>query len=103
MWEWRQDACFCGVLTEEFDGADAVGVEDVVDVRGEIVADGCRRKGDAWRPLFDEIFNIQEAVIAGGFKVFNKLSRRDGEVAERFGAYSPYGGNPWKIGACVPL
>ena len=32
MRKWREGAYFCCILTEEFDGADAVGVEDVVDV-----------------------------------------------------------------------
>jgi len=59
MREWWQNACFRGVLAEEFDGANAVGVENVVDVIGEVVTDGGRWKGDAWRPLFDEIFDVQ--------------------------------------------
>ena len=42
-----------GVPAEEFDGGDAVLVEGVVDVAGEVVADGYGRKGDTWRPFFD--------------------------------------------------
>ena len=34
-------------MPEEFDGADAVGVENVVDVVAEVVADGGGWDGDA--------------------------------------------------------
>ena len=38
---------------EELDGAEAVGIEGVVDVVGEIGADGGGTEGDAGRPLGD--------------------------------------------------
>jgi hypothetical protein len=65
-------------LAKAFDGANAVGVEDVVNIRGEVVADGCGRDGDAGSPLFDEFFDVEEAVVAGGFEVFGEL--RGGKV-----------------------
>jgi len=68
--EWREDVDFGGVLAEAFDGADAVGVKDVVNIRGEIVADRGRWYGYARGPLFDELFNVEKAVIARGFEVF---------------------------------
>ena len=40
-----------GEGAEELDGAEAVGVEGVVDVAGEIGADGVGTEGDAGRPL----------------------------------------------------
>ena len=62
--ERGENAGFSGVLAEELDGADAVCVEDIVDVVGEIVADGGGRKRDAWGPLFDEGLDVEEAVVA---------------------------------------
>ena len=49
----REDVDFGGVLAEEFDGSDAVGVEVVVDVAGEVVADGGGWDGDTRCPPFD--------------------------------------------------
>ena len=60
----RKDIDFGGELAEEFDGADAVGVEDVVDVIGEVMANGGWRDGDARGPLFDEFLDVEETVIA---------------------------------------
>jgi hypothetical protein len=51
-------------LTEELDGADAIGFEGVVDVAGEVVADSGRGDVDARCPLVDEIFDVLETVIA---------------------------------------
>ena len=51
--EWGEDIDFGGVLAEAFDGANAVGVEDVVNIRRKVVADGGGRDGDARGPLFD--------------------------------------------------
>ena len=70
MREGREGADFGGVLAEAFDGTDAIGVEDVVNIRGEIVADRGGWYGDARGPLFDELFNVEKTVVAGGFEVF---------------------------------
>ena len=99
--EWGEDIEFGGVLAEEFDGADTVGVEDVVDVMREIVADGCGRDGDARRPLFDKLFNVQKAVVARGFEIFDEL--RSGQVDEGLWADGPDGGDPGDVGADTPL
>src|ERR1700730_2397365 len=92
--EGREDVDFGGVLAEAFDGADAVGVEDIVNIRGEIVAGGGGGGGNARGPLFDEVFDVEKAVVAGGFEVFGEL--RGGEVGrgEGFGADGPDGGDP---------
>ena len=58
MGEWGENVDFGGVLAEEFDGADAVGVEEVVDVVGEVVADGCGWDGDAGGPLGYELIDV---------------------------------------------
>src|SRR5258705_12546901 len=101
--ERREDVDFGGVLSEAFDGADAVGVEDVVNIRGEVVADGGGWDGDARGPLFDEFFDVEEAVVAGGFKVFGELRGGEVRVVEGFEADGPDGGDPGKVGASVPL
>jgi len=49
---------FGGVLAKKIDGADAVGVEDIVNVVGEVVADCGGRKCDARGPLFDERLDV---------------------------------------------
>ncbi|MCU1252279.1 MAG: hypothetical protein JWQ49_5308 [Edaphobacter sp.] len=105
--EWGEDVDFGGVLAKSFDGADAVGVEDIVNVRGEVVADGDGGEGDARGPLFDEFLDVEEAVVAGGFKVFGEL--RGGEVGwgvelrQGFGTDGPDGGDPREVGAGNPL
>ncbi len=71
--EWGEDVDFGGVSAEAFDGVDAVGVEVVVDVVGEVVANGGGRDGDARGPLIDEFFDVEEAVVAGRFEVFGEL------------------------------
>ena len=95
---------FGGVLAEELDGADAVGVQDVVDVMGEVMADGGGRDGDARRPLFDEVLDVKKAVIARGFEVFGQLGSGEVfEAAESFGPHRPDSGDPGKVGADAPL
>ena len=51
--KWREDIDFSSILAEAFDGADAVGIEDVVNIRRKIVADGGGWDGNARGPLFD--------------------------------------------------
>jgi hypothetical protein len=94
---------FCSVLAEEFDSSDAVGVEDIVDVVGEVVADGCGWDCDAGRPLFDELLDVEKAVVARGLKVFSELSYGEVGISEGFGADGPNGGDPGKVGAGAPL
>ncbi len=65
---WEQVG-FGGEGAEVMDGGNAVVVEGVVDVAGEVVADGCGRQRDARRPFGDEGVQICEAVVAGGCEV----------------------------------
>ena len=101
MREGGQHIDFGGVLTKDLDGANAVSVEDVMDVIGEIVTDGGGWKGDARCPLGDEIFDIQEAVIARGLEILNQLG--SGQVIECFRADGPDGCDPGEIGAGAPF
>ena len=94
---------FGRILAEEFDGADAVGVEDVVDVVGEVVADGGGGDGDAGGPLFDEIFDVEKTVVARGFEVLDELGGSELGMAEGFGACGPDGSYPGEVGARAPL
>jgi hypothetical protein len=90
-------------LAEELDGAGAVGVEDVVDVGAEVVADGGWWDGDARCPLFDEVVDVEEAVVARGLEVVGELSCGECIGADGFGADGPDGGYPREIGASVPF
>ena len=72
-----------------------------MDVIGEIVTDGGRWKSDARGPLGDQIFDIQEAVIARGFEILNQLC--GGEVIECLRADGPDGCNPGETGAGAPF
>ncbi len=101
--EWGEDVGFGGVLAEEIDGLDAGGVESVVDVVGEVVADGRGWDGDAWGPLMDEVFDVGEAVVAGVGEVFGELGGGDVAGGERLGAGGPDGGDPGEVGAGLPL
>jgi hypothetical protein len=101
MRQGGEDIDFGGVLAEDLDGANAVSVEDVMDVIGEIATDCGRWKGDARGPLGDQIFDIQEAVIARGFEILNELS--GGEVTEGFRADRPDGCDPGETGAGAPF
>ena len=74
-----KDGDFGGVAAEECDGIDAGGRERVVDVLGEVVADGGGWDGDAWGPLFDELIDVGEAVVAGELKVGGELGWGDAE------------------------
>src|SRR5271163_2719868 len=94
-----KDFDFGRILAEDFDGADAVGVENVVDVVGEVVSDGGGGDGDAGGPLFDELFDVEKAMIARGFQVFGKLSRGEIRWAEGLRTDSPDRGYPGEIGA----
>ncbi len=91
----------CGELAEEGDGLEARGIEGVVDVGGEIGADGFGWEGKAVGPLPDEVFDVLEAVVAGELKVLGELG--GGEIAEEVGAAGPDGGDPGEACAGVPL
>ena len=65
--ERGEDVDLGGVLAKAFDGADAVGVEDVVNIRGKVVSDGGGGESDAGGPLLDEPLDVEEAVVSGGF------------------------------------
>ena len=67
------------------------------------MADGGGRDGDAGSPLFDEFFDVEETVIAGGFEVFGELGGGEAGWAESFGADGPDGGDPGEVGAGAPL
>ena len=45
---------------------------------GEVVADGGGWDSNARRPLFDEVFDVGEAVVAGELKVGCELGRGEG-------------------------
>src|ERR1700733_11575866 len=82
---------------------DAVVVEDGVDVVCEIRPNRRRGRGDSGRPLFNQAFDILQTVIARAFKVARKLPGCESGSIERLRTDSPYGGNPGKVGACLPL
>jgi hypothetical protein len=67
--EWGQDSSFCSVAAEELDGGYAVVIERVVDVAGEVRADGGGWKGDAWGPFGDDGVDVGEAAVAGVLEV----------------------------------
>src|SRR6201999_1373159 len=75
----------------------------VVDVLGEVVADGLGWDGDTRRPLLDEVFDVREPVVAGAFEILTELGGSDGMGTQGFEAHSPDGGDPGKTGACAPL
>ena len=90
-------------MAEELDGLDAGFVEDVVDVLGEVMADGGGWDGNAGRPLVDEVFDVAKAVVAGEGEVLDELGGGDVADGEGLGADGPDGGYPGKAGADVPL
>ena len=54
----------CGEAAEEFDGAEAVGVEGVVDVVGQIGADRVGGEVEAGRPFGDELVDVGKPGVA---------------------------------------
>ena len=73
--EWGECVDFGGVLAEELDGTDAVGVEFVVDVESQVVADSVGGDWETGCPLLDEVFDVSEAVVAGEGEVLDELCR----------------------------
>ena len=77
--EGWEDVGFDGEAAEEDDGVEAVGREGVVDVVGQVVADGFGWEGDAWGPLGRRVFDVGEAMVAGLLEVGDELRGGDGE------------------------
>lgn len=101
--EGLQDVDLGGVLAEEFYGADAVGVECVVDVVGEVVTYGLGEEREARGPLADDVFNVGEAVIAREGEVFGELGGCDVGDRESVRSHRPDGGDPRETCAGPPL
>ncbi len=92
----------CGEGAEEFDGLQAVGVEGVVDVLGEVGADGFGGEGEAGGPFVDEVFGVGEAGVAAGGEVGDELLGGEVVGGEGFGADGPDGCDPGESGALAP-
>src|SRR5258705_4038144 len=105
--QWGEDIDFGGVLPEQLDGADAVGIEDVMNIRGEVMADGGGWDRDAGGPLLDEIFDVEKAVVTRGFEVFGEFGSRNRgwgfELGNGLWADGPDGSHPRQLCADVPL
>ena len=90
-------------MAEEIDGAEAGSVEKVMDIAGEIEADGLGRESNAGGPVPDEIFDVGEAMVAGELEVERELGGGRGVWREGVGAGGPDGSDPGEAGAGVPL
>ncbi len=101
--QWGESADLSGVAAEELHGMDAVLGEDVVDIPCEVLADGLGWNGETRGPLFDEVVDVGEAVIAGRGEVFGELGSGNVARAKRFRADGPDGGDPGESGAGMPL
>jgi hypothetical protein len=53
--------------------------------------------------LFHEFFNVEKAVVAGGFEVLGELRGGEDGGNERFWTDGPDGGDPREFGADMPL
>ena len=53
--------------------------------------------------MFYEFFDVEETVIARGFKVFGELGRGQAKWAEGFRADGPDGSDPGEVCAGAPL
>ena len=65
-----EDVAFGGEAEEAAHAFDALFVEDVMDVVGEVGADGLLGDGELARPVLDESLDVLETVIAGVNEVF---------------------------------
>lgn len=99
--ERGQSAGGGGEFAKEGDRAEAGLVEGVVDVLGEVGADGFGGDREARGPFVDEVFDVLEAVVAGELEVVGELG--GGDAGEEVGAAGPDGGDPGEVGAGVPL
>ncbi len=102
FWKCGECADAGGKGAEEFDGAEAVGVQRVVDVAREVGADGIGADGEAWVPLGDELLGVGAAGVAAGGQVCDELVRRKTCGCEGFGADGPDGCDPGKAGEFAP-
>lgn len=100
--EGREDGLLCGEFAEEHEGFEAGGVERVVDVFGEVGADGAGGDAEARRPFLDESVDVCEAVIAAVIEIGDELGGGERAGFEGPGADSPDGGHPGKAGVIVP-
>ncbi len=89
MGEWGKNIDLGGVAAEELDSADAVGVEAVVDVAGEVVANDRGRKCDPRSPFGHQFFNTCETFDPRVIEVLAHLQSRDSGRGERFGSNRP--------------
>jgi hypothetical protein len=87
---------------EVLDGAEAVGVERVVDVLGEVGADDVSGDGDARCPLADEGVDVGEAGVAAGDEISGEPRRCNSVEPEGCGANGPDGGDPRQAGVLTP-
>ena len=75
-------------------------VETVMNVVGEIGADGGGRHGDARRPLGDEVFDVLEAVIARAGEIVDELP--GGVAGQGLRTCGPHSRDPGQAGVAVP-
>jgi len=100
---FRQCATLCGEAEEGAHGFKAFFVEGVVDVGGEVGADGLLGEGELAGPLGDEGVNVLEAVVAGLDEVVGDgLVQRAGQDFGLWGG-GPDGGDEGESGEGVPL
>ena len=92
--EGWEEVDLCGQGAEELDGTEAVGVQGVVDVAGEVGADGFRADGDAGCPVGDELVDVCKAGVAAGGEIGDELVRSEAGGSEGFGADGPDCGDP---------
>ena len=71
--ERRQERGFGGEGAEVSDGGYAFAIESVVNIAGEVAADGVGREGDARGPLGNQGIDVGEAAIAGAGKVGDQV------------------------------
>lgn len=100
--ERRECADACCEGAEELDGKEAVGVQGVVNIAGEVGADGFGADGDAGSPVGDDLVDVGEAGIAAGVEVGDELRSGEAGGSEGLGADGPDGGDPGKAGELAP-
>ena len=99
--ERGEDGVLGGEGAEGGDGLLAGGVELVVDVFGEVMADGGGGDGDFGGPLGDEVGDVGEAVAAGVVEVEEELLALFA-AEDDLGTDGPDGGDPGESGVGVP-
>ena len=99
--ERGEDGVLGGEGAEGGDGVFAGGVELVVDVFGEVMADGGGGDGDFGGPLGDEVGDVGEAVAAGVVEVEEELLTLFAAEND-LRADGPDGSDPGEAGVGVP-